>query len=155
MNGFNEYKQLGKIINPIITSIHNLSLEWCKIVPLNECDQKYNPKGWVSENYLGFSRVISILYNPVQTMMEIKDGNNVNNFEGVVITLHIMLCMLFSENDYEYVALDNTIKIFLTIIHKFKRNTFLLNGKKPIWLQKPNFISLLNLPDQIKKFGNI
>ena len=87
--------------------------------------------------------------------MEIKDGNNVNNFEGVVITLHIMLCMLFSENDYEYIALDNIIKIFLTITHKFERNTFLMDGKKPIWLQKPNFISLLNLPDQIKKFGNI
>ena len=112
MNGFGEYKQLGKIIDPIVASIHDMNLDWCEILCLNECDQKYNPKGWVSENYLGFSRIISILYNPVRMLMEKKDGISVNNFEGMIITLHVMLCMLFAEKHTEHLALDSIIKIF-------------------------------------------
>ena len=50
---------------------------------------------------------------------------------------------------------DISIKIYLTMVHKFD---MALNGsvdRKFTWVQKSNYLSLLNLPNQMKMYGQM
>ena len=47
---------------------------------------------------------------------------------------------------------DDYIKLFLSAVHNFERLTYVVDSNRPyIWYSKANFLSLLNLPDQIRE----
>ena len=59
---------------------------------------------------------------------------------------------------HDYVCLDDTsdhIKKFLSVCHIFETYTYTQQDQVPVWYSKGNFISLMNLPDQIKQFGPV
>lgn len=50
--------------------------------------------------------------------------------------------------------IDDYIKTFLSAVHNFERLTYVENSNRSyVWYA--NFLSLLNLPDQIKEFGSV
>ena len=74
----------------------------------------------------------------------------------MIVSLLIMVSALFSEDQAYTSSLELIIKTFLNSVHHFEYETRdILSVSKPIWLSKGNFLSLLNLPRQIKRYGNI
>ena len=78
-----------------------------------------------------------------------------------VCSAHVMIYKLMSTDDLPanseernaYIKdIDDHIKIFLSCCHRFAKSYY-DNTVAEFWFTKSNFISLLNLPEQIAKFG--
>ena len=79
----------------------------------------------------------------------------------LVCSAHVMIYKLMSTDDLPansdernaYIKdIDDHIKIFLSCCHRFAKSYY-DNAVAEFWFTKSNFISLLNLPEQIAKFG--
>ena len=60
-----------------------------------------------------------------------------------------------SDFEFESNELIDYIKCFLSSCDLFENTAFKLDGSDPFWYKKSNFLSLLNLPSQISKFGSL
>ena len=51
--------------------------------------------------------------------------------------------------------IDDYIKLFLSVCHFYEKKIGFEENSYPFWYRKSNFISLLNLPAQIEKYGPV
>ena len=69
---------------------------------------------------------------------------------ALVLMSHLMTRQSVSIND-----IDDIIKIFLYSCHNFDTTFGYSDGDVPFWYKKSNFVSLLNLPKQIRIYGPV
>ena len=62
------YKELCKIINPMMVKISNMNLTWCALNTFN-VSKNYKPSGWIASNYLAFARLMLVCYRYVRTVI--------------------------------------------------------------------------------------
>ena len=77
------------------------------------------------------------------------------NVTNLVTSISIMVAHVMTKvvTPPLLIECDISIKIYLTMVHKFD---IALNGtadRKFTWVQKSNYLSLLNLPNQMKIYG--
>ena len=51
--------------------------------------------------------------------------------------------------------LNDYVKLFLASCHYYELSVGLGNQSIPLWFRKSNFVSLLNLPNQVKEYGSV
>ena len=149
-------------INPLLLSIKDLSLDYCKAetVSVNGGFGRY-----VSENYLAFARLCKWVYGSL----------NVQNdqIELLISTFLSMVSRIMVTGEIsESVAADTDrhIKLFLTAFHNFQKSVLTSTanrpsgsvppattsgGNKPFWLSKYNYITLLNIPECMLRYGSL
>jgi hypothetical protein len=208
----NQSNSFFKLTTGILEPIQRIRVEWCKVLPYS--NTKFG--GWVSENYLGFSRLMLWFYSllrfvpsPVEyiepTIEQIKwtrkqnedwlknhgkpyQGMNAKEIQQLVYTLqhmdeppavivsgkccsveHVLkllsslvsmlsICMSLDVTKESILDLTTCIQYFLSnycIFVKSMDDTHSKDKKKASYIRHYNFMSLLNLPNQMKHYGSL
>ena len=156
------------VFSPIIV----MGLDWCKLIDTDS--------GWVSDNYLGFARIMKWYYYPLYLVK--YEGKTVYDnstkekvyYEINASDIHECIASLISTISYAMkkevniketpILLKREIKLFLTGIHKIDMKMHIDSkyGKSqhnianvPYWIKKYNYQSLLNLPDTMHQYGSL
>ena len=121
--------------------------------------------GWVSENYLRFSRVMKWFHREETCYdEEYHKGSIATDMRilasRMIASLYSTIAMISTrENTGNRIRkTDRNIKLFLTSVDEIDKmknhyNDILNNvPRKAIWVSKYNLLSLLNVPDAMRKF---
>ena len=77
-------------------------------------------------------------------------------FKMMIQSTMCLVYHLMSPFGNDITTIDNYIKIWLQSVHHFEEYSNIFDTKASfMWYKRGNFLSLLNLPDQIKQFGSI
>jgi len=143
-----------EIINPILSIIETLKLDFCRVQSFWGSSTDYKPTGWIAENYLGYTRVILILLTYMDEM-EIQQSRGFVELKQMIQTSFVLISHLMSRTNVESEYVSDLIKIFLSTCDNFDKEFGHSSNNIPFWYKKSNFVSLLNLPDQIKEYGSV
>ena len=95
-----------------------------------------------------------LLLNAMDVIMP-HDATAYREYKCMIQSGFVLISHLMSHSIVTNDNIDCLIKIFLGTSHKFD-STFGLNDKSDsLWYRKSNFVSLLNLKDQIKHYGPV
>ena len=83
-----------------------------------------------------------------------QPGGNVKNIMNLIVSLNTMIALIMQpETDQTLInKCESSIKIYLTMVELVNSN-LRDKGEIPIWIRKSNYLSLLNLPEQMKEYG--
>jgi len=142
-------------VSPLMQKIKAIQCEFCKLETFNGND-KTTLGGWIAENYLGFSRVmICILSQACKLLSEVNGMMGLIEFEFCIQACFCFIARLMTKNHVSTQEIDDYIKLFLTSLHYLESVSGIRENKQFIWYDKANFLSILNLPQQIDQFGKI
>ena len=147
------YKVFGDKVNDTLQHIHDVGVDWCRMEKFTS-GRAYSLGGWQAEQFLAFSRCVILIYSCIREIVTDKEIG-IDEHECLIQALLCFISRVMSEEDLEENELLDYIKCFLSTCDLFENVAFKLTDVDPFWLKKGNFLSLLNLPSQIKKFGNI
>ena len=82
-------------------------------------------------------------------------GGSFQNVVNVLNSMIRMISLLMSDTMTDDIATqcECSIKIYLSMVNKLDKVLPKENGLKPCWVSKSNFLSLLNLPKQMRLYG--
>ena len=157
------------VFHPIIV----MGLDWCKLIDTDS--------GWVSDNYLGFARIMKWYYYPLYLVKydgkRVYDNSTKNEgyYQNNSTDIHECIASWVATISYAMkkevnlketpILMKRQIKLFLTGIHNIDINIHMNSkygrskkiGKEkdyvPYWITKYNYQSLLNLPDTMHRYG--
>ena len=152
---YKHWTQFCDNVNPILDEIESLKCDFCRVEPFWQSNKSdYKPTGWIAENYLGYCRIIVylLLYmNRIST----ENWKGYNEFCCMIQSAFVLISQLMSHSQDSDQSIEDLIHIFLGTCSLFDSTFGLNESTNPFWYRKSNFISLLNLPAQIEKFGPI
>ena len=139
--------------NPRLRELEGLSLDWCRVKTLPK-------KNWLAEDEFGFGRVMLYLYGQffieenLDTSQESTTlTSNLTEIKQLLNSCQVMLGFIMSTDSSVCLNLmDIQIKVFLQCCHRLCKSYY-SGSVEEFWFAKANFISLLNLPEQIRRFG--
>ncbi len=139
-------------VNVILKDVADMRLEWLKI-------KMFPPTQWLAEDVMGLSRIMPYIYSQFFLWFEIPSSSNVTSetchaIRQVLNSLHVMTSMLMSKRDIDPDEIDLLIKEFLSCCDRLSKSHYGLNEESFLFA-KSNFLSLLNLPEQIRSFGHL
>ena len=134
-------------------NLHHLGLDWCRMEPLVK-GRSYTAGGWQAEQYLAFARCSLIMYSSIRDIVGSKEVG-IDEHEFMSQSMLCFLCRVMQDKGIDREEHLHYIKCFLSACDLFEHVAYKMNGCNPIWFTKGNFLSLLNLPDQIAHFGSI
>ena len=76
-----------------------------------------------------------------------------SEFKCMIQTSFVLVSHLMGRTSTSTTDLKEIIKIFLSTCHEFDLQFGYSDNNVPFWFKKSNFVSLLNLPHQIEKYG--
>ena len=143
----------GRQCNEIMDDVNSVHIDFCKVESFNGGND-YTTGGWIAETYIGFARIICIMYSLVGELLP-PLSLALNEFQCMIQCLFCMLSRLMADVDSPIDEITDYIKLFLSCCHKYHSALYdTSNSKNPFW-NSPNFLSLLNLPSQIEQFGSM
>ena len=148
-----QYKQFGDYVNDSLLSVQETHIDWCRMEPFTS-GRSYSLVGWQAEQYLAFSRCIIIIYSCVRDIVGDEEVG-IDEFECMIQSLLCLICRIMNDESDDSDELMDYVKCFLSSCDLFENTAFMMDGTDPFWYKKSNFLSLLNLPTQIKKFGSL
>ena len=151
-----KWAKFGKMMNELIDDVASLHVGYCKCEPLTNQDD-FKGGGWLAETYLGYSRIMVIMTNYLDMFLT-PDTVGINEIKLVIQTLYSLLSHLMTNDTTSIDIISNHVKLFLATIHYYEQCIGFptdSSDKKvfPIWYNRSNFLSLLNLPYQISQYG--
>ena len=214
MKDTKKLKQYQTVTKDLFSTISDMGLEWCKLIT--------SESGWVSDNYLGFTRIIKWVYHPVCILQSMErlhepyiepdipvkrwyvqmckdwlDAHGVE-FNGKIselkekieslkanvqsppklkqmndLPIHIVdhfigsllstiASIMTKEVDKDSISkVDREIKIYLTNLDNLQMKILSIRSdesipvKEKYWLRKYNFLSLMNIPGAMMKYGSL
>ena len=149
----NHFKKFCLYINGSLTKLHILGLDWCRMEPLVK-GRTYTSGGWQAEQFLAFARCSLIVFSAIRDIVGNREVG-INEHEFMSQTLLCFLSRLMHDDATKSDEQMHYIKCFLSACDLFEHVAYQMNGSNPIWHAKGNFLSLLNLPDQISHFGSL
>lgn len=158
---FTEHKMwtdFCKFANVFIRDMSNFRLDWCHLKSLPKAS-------WLAEDCFGYGRMMLFIYGQYFLQKNIANdtmlGATLTKLKQLLCSCNVIVCLLMSKEQLpkddgertKYLRkLDRHIKVFFSCCHRFSRSYY-DSSVTEFWFGKSNFISLLNLPDQIAKFG--
>ena len=110
--------------------------------------------GWIAEHHLGFSRImISIMVLVGKTST--NEIDHMKDFESMLLAWCCLISRLTTKKEVSRDEIDIYVKIFLFLFKTFEEKTFATDAGNFMWYNRGNFVSLLNLPNQIYEFGSL
>ena len=144
-----------KYIDTTLQSVKDLQCSFCRTEVL-QTGKETSTSGWIAEHYLGASRILTQLCSSIRLFIKGEFSQDIDAYEFMVQTCLCFIARLMSNTEVSVHEVDDYIKLFLTSVHNFEVRTYVQDGNHDFsWYTKGNFLSLLNLPDQIQKFGHI
>ena len=147
-------------IQQTLIEIQQMSVEW--LSPERLTKLKGKTVGWKGTDYVGASRIMKVLISHIkETIIEEGGPDLENNLYGYSI-LEKFVCfaqgmvariMCDSCTEDEIQELEVYIKLFLSWSLKYCVEVEGKVGKETFTASKGNFLSLLNLPRQMRRFG--
>ena len=142
-------------INDSLHDIKALQCKFCRTETL-KTGSEYTIGGWIAENYLGFTRIMSNVLGYTRKYIPLEFTQEIDSYEFMIQTCLAFVCRVMTNASVTIEEIDDYIKLFLSAVHNFERLTYVAERKRPyVWYSKGNFLSLLNLPDQIREFGSV
>ena len=134
--------------------IKQLQCGFCKVESFTN-GQEINTSGWRADNHLAFARIMTYSFGFIRDLIPNKDEfkHEIISFE---LLHHSCLCMisrLMTSHRVTKIEIDDYIKIFLSVLDLGERVTFTEALSGMFWFQRSNFLCLLNLPEQVDRFG--
>ena len=148
-----QYKAFGDYVNSTLDDISDLNVDWCRMEKFTK-GRNYSLVGWQAEQYVAFTRCILVIYGAVRDIV----GDNevgINEHECMMQSLLCFISRLMCDDHIESSIILNYIKCFLSACDLFEDTAYIMHGDDAMWYSKGNFLSLLNLPSQVDKFGHI
>ena len=106
-------------IHPLLDDIDSIKCNFCRAESFWESNKtEYKLTGWIVENYLGYSRIISLLLCSIDTIMD-------NNFKGylefkcMIQASFVLISYRMSHTSIDVNHIDCLIKIFLGTFNMF------------------------------------
>ena len=147
------YKAFGDVVNDTLFDIHKLGLDWCRMEKLMR-GRSYTMGGWQAEQYIAFTRCSIVIYSAIREVVS-DDEVGIDEHECMIQAMLSFISRLMCNDAIDMETLMEHIKIFLSACDAFESRAYLMNGDDFMWFSKGNFLSLLNLPSQISKFGRV
>ena len=146
-----QFRAFARAANDTIQSLRDLKLDWCKIELFHS--DKYSTGGWVAESYLAYARFLPFIYANIMEESLIKGDIPGSNQCAILIhSAHTMISHLMSSTKVNGDGIDDYVKLFLSACSEFCQ-AIQDESICGFWSGKANFISLLNLYEQVKHFG--
>ena len=151
-----KWSKFAKMCNEILEDIETLHLSYCMADGLTNSDDM-KTGGWLAETYLAFSRIMIVFIGHISEYIH-HDELGILELQLMFQSLYALLSRLMSDDINIQSNIDDYIKIFLSICHFYEEDIgFETNSKgnkqHPFWYNKSNYVSLLNLTDQIGTYG--
>ncbi len=142
-----QYRLGNKFIsraNTYITQLDKFNPDFLQIQTLPNTN-------YLSEWCLGMAHVFLFVYGMVTTTIEptIHYGNMC-----MIYSMYVMISHLMTRSHTSSQQQLQHIKLFLDFCHQFCKATH-DDTNLPFWLSKGNYVTLLNLPEQIERFGSL
>lgn len=132
-----------------------LQCEFCRIETFS-INTNATVAGWIAENYVAISRCFVHIMSNVTEIVNVQDDITMVYFKLMIQSTMCLVYHLMSPFGNDITTIDNYIKIWLQSVHHFEEYSNIFETNAPfMWYKRGNFLSLLNLPDQIKQFGSI
>ena len=147
------YKAFGDKVNNLMIKIHNVGVDWCRMERLMK-GRSYTTSGWQAEQYIAFARCMLIIYASIRDIVG-DEETGINEHECMIQSLLCLLSRLMNDDNSNEMEHCDYIKCFLSFCDLFENVAYKLDDQNPFWFKKGNFLSLLNLPSQIEKFGSL
>ena len=77
-----------------------------------------------------------------------------NDLQRMINSLQVLICLLMTPRNTSGDDIDLYVKLFLSSCDRYSKGYYDSNNA-PFWTGKGNFVSLLNLKDQINSFGSL
>ncbi len=110
------------------------------------------PKKWLAENDLAISRIFPYIYGMLHVDASQRQGGA--ELLRLVNALFVLISKIMTTKEVPVENIKNHIALFLDCCHRLCKAVY-DNTIKDFWISKGNYTSLLNLPDQICKYGSI
>lgn len=151
---FKSWSKYCERINPILDDIDSLKCDFCRIEAFWHSKTDYKPSGWIAENYLGYSRILLILTMHMESIIHANE-KGFKEYKCMIQSSFVLISHLMTRAFVSVNTIEDIIKIFLYSCHNFDITFGYSVGNIPFWYKKSNFVSLLNLPEQITTYGPI
>ena len=144
-----------KFIDATLQSVKDLQCSFCR-TELLQTGKETSTGGWIAEHYLGAARLLTHLCSYTRLFVKGEYSQDIDAYEFMIQTCLCFIARLMTNTETSVHEVDDYIKLFLTAVHNFEVRTYVQDSNHDFsWYSKGNFLSLLNLPSQIKKFGHI
>lgn len=147
-----KWSQYGEYANTLLDDISQLKLGYCKVEQFTN-GTEYKTGGWLAETYLGYSRLFVILCNNIEDIIDPTYTPGIYEYQATLQCALALISRLMQHDVDHYNELDDYIKLFLSTFHYYEVAIGFGDKKEPTWYSKSNFVSLLNLPQQVDQFG--
>ena len=147
------YKAFGDFVNFTLLQIHKLNIDWCRMEKLMR-GRSYTLGGWQAEQYVAFTRCSIVIYSAITDIVG-NDEVGIDEHECMIQAMLCFISRLMSNVPIDSDIQMHYIKLFLSACDAFENKAYVMNGDDHMWFSKGNFLSLLNLPSQISKFGSV
>ena len=146
-------------IENIMLDIRSMQLKFCRLNTFSSTDSTPLTSGWLCDNFVAFTRIMPALF---VNIFQAQISRNSPRFEdarfklaqALIVSGFVMMSLLMSPEQVLTEVLLEHVKTFLLFCRKYM--DVLVDAKEtPFWKSKPNFLSLLNLPPQIKEYGPV
>ena len=142
-------------VHSIMHKIKSVQCEFCRVETFNGSNQT-SLGGWVAENYLGFSRVmICILSQACDILSQVNNMPGLLEYEFCIQACYCFISRIMTKNYVSPQEIDDYTKLFLSSMHYLELESGIRDATDFMWYARPNFLSILNLSEQIDQFGSI
>ena len=164
---YSRWSLFFKTIQPYLRCLRGYSLHYCREWTYGSHDKPFGP--WVSENHLAYARCLKMVSLNLSLLLGGRNEEERQHaFECAETTINtwascIALLMKKPSDRENSNRAERHIKLFLSsvgalgnvIIEKKKKTERVKDQGKRKIQSVSNFIGLLNLPDQMRRFGNL
>lgn len=148
-----QYKAFGDMVNNMLSKIHDVGVDWCRMERLLK-GSTYSMSGWQAEQYVAFARCMLVIYASIKDIVG-DDETGIDEHECMIQSLVCFVSRMMNDENISFNEQTDCIKLFLSCCDMFENVAYNLNDQNPFWYKKGNFLSLLNLPSQVEKFGSL
>jgi hypothetical protein len=154
------------IINQTLSLIHGLQLEDMMILPFGD---NFSMAGWVGSNKMGFSWLLPYLVSQLERVLKLAKPNIQSNLEKethatflkikrVVVTFQCNISHLMQRKLYKNFLIEvlHYVKVLLKEVTTLQETYIAPTKRKEFaYLSTGNFLSMLNLEENLRMFGPI
>jgi len=152
--------QCLNLIQSQLKSIRRMAVSWIRCETLS--NKTLKPTGWRGVDYVAAARLMKNMISHVKEAIITKGGRQMDSnlqkytiFEQFVCSCQSMVARIMCDSCTEesIVDLENHIKLFLTMSERYCRLVEDKSANKTYISMKGNFLSLLNIPDEMREYG--
>ena len=148
------------MIQDQLKAVRKMSVSWIRTESLAQHTLK--PSGWRGVDFVAAARLLKNCISHIKTAITAEGGQYMetklkiyNIFEQFIYSCHSMVARVMCDSCTEESIneVEQHIKLFLSASERYSKLVLDRDSDKTFMSLKGNFLSLLNIPDEMRKFG--